>query len=119
LLLQPDGVDAQIDFQNVAEISLYVPQFRIGRLQFPVLACDIDDLNANWVGWNDPNDPSYDKHNLIFDVEYENMRRQKNSARMSSATDGRGVEASFSGPSPIFSIVKSWSRDQTAEKEEE
>mmetsp|Transcript_29806 Transcript_29806/g.49189 ORF Transcript_29806/g.49189 Transcript_29806/m.49189 type:complete len:964 (-) Transcript_29806:41-2932(-) len=116
-IYEPDGVDAQIDFQNVAEISLYVPQFRLGALQFPVLACDVDDLNTNWVGWNDVANPSYDNHNLIFDVPHENMRRQKNQKITSAVADDNAVEASHLEAFPIFSIVKSWSRDQEAHEE--
>jgi len=112
------GVDAQIDFQNVAEISLYVPQFRLGALNYPVLACDIDEMNTDWIGWSDPSDPSYDKHNLIFDVPHENMKRQKMNTITKSNSEGNGVEAQDKAASPIFSIVMSWSRGQEKTKTE-
>ena len=109
---QAGGVDAQIDFQNVAEISLYVPQFKVGSLNYPVLACDVDELNTSWIGWSDPSDPSYDKHNLIFDVSHENMKRQKSETITRNASGIGGVETMHRDASPIFSIVKSWSRSQ-------
>jgi hypothetical protein len=107
---QPDGVDAQIDFQNVAEISVYVPQFDLGALQFPVLACDVDDLNKDWIGWRDPNDPSYDKHNLLFDIPFEGMKREQNTPSMRLGVDSTRT-------TPVFSVVKSWSRAQERQEE--
>jgi hypothetical protein len=108
-------VDAQIDFQNVAEISLYVPQFKVGSLNYPVLACDVDEVNSSWIGWSDPSDPTYDKHNLIFDVPRKNMKRQSAMIK-GNASGGDGVETSHREASPIFSIVKSWSRSQNSDK---
>lgn len=112
-------VDAQIDFENVAEISMYVPQFKVGALNYPVLACDVDEVNTRWIGWSDPSDPSYDKHNLIFDVPYENMKRQKRETAKRSASGGNDVNSSHREASPIFSIVKSWSRSQDSAKLQE
>ena len=74
---RPSGRDAKIDFRNVAEISVYVPQQSIGAFQFPVLFCDVDDMNKEWIGWTDPEDETFDTHNLIFDVPFDRMKRQK------------------------------------------
>ena len=106
------GVDAQIDFQNVAEISLYVPQIKVGSVNYPILACAVDDVNTSWIGWSDPSDPSYDKHNLIFDVPHENLKRQRSETIVRNASVGGGVVTSHREASPIFSIVKTWSRSQ-------
>jgi len=60
---------------------------------------------------------SYDKHNLIFDVPHANMKRQRN--KSIRASSGDGVEASYESWSPLFSKVKSWSREQQDKVEEE
>jgi len=56
------------------------------------------------IGWKDPYN-SYDYHNLIFDVPWEGMPRQKASAKGGSAERKDGV-----GPdrreTPLFSIIK-------------
>ena len=101
-----ERADAEIDFQSVADISLYVPQFKVDSLNYPVLACYIDDLNTKWVGWSDPADPSYDKHNLIFDIPHDRMKPK----RSETADEARRKV------SPLFSIVKSWSRTQEQAK---
>mmetsp|Transcript_12868 Transcript_12868/g.19940 ORF Transcript_12868/g.19940 Transcript_12868/m.19940 type:complete len:954 (+) Transcript_12868:123-2984(+) len=100
---EPEGRDAQIDFQNVAGISVYIPQFKLGALQFPILACDVDHVNNEWIGWNDEADPSFDNHNVIFDIPYEGLSRNKHESP-------GNIELDYT--SPIFSLVKSWSRVQ-------
>lgn len=109
-------VDAQIDFENVAEISMYVPQFKVGALNYPVLACDVDEVNTSWIGWSDPSDPVYDNHNLIFDVQHKKMKRLKSEMFSRTASGGIGVKSSHRKASPLFSIVKSWSRSQDSAK---
>jgi len=41
-----------------------------------MLACDVDGIDQNLIGWNDPS-RSYDYHNLIFDVPWPGMKRSK------------------------------------------
>jgi len=138
---EPEGQDAQIDFQNVSEISIHVPQMFWDGLQFPVLACDIRSINKEWIDWKDPSDSSYDKHNMIFDFKsHERIRKQlnyyQNNNSLTSFVEVENVTSSKSFGieigqdqittshdvevksgssmefSPVFSIVKSWSRIQ-------
>uniref|UniRef100_A0A7S1GL09 Uncharacterized protein n=1 Tax=Cyclophora tenuis TaxID=216820 RepID=A0A7S1GL09_CYCTE len=105
---EPDGKDAHINFHNVAEISAYVPQFKIGAFQYPVLACDVDDFVKTWIGWTDPAAPSYDQHNLIFDVPTEGMRDKTQRGEDLAETVEDEIERSILERRPIYSIVKSW-----------
>lgn len=100
---KPEGRDAQIDFQNVSGISVYIPQFKLGALQFPILACDVKHVNKDWIGWNNKADLSFDSHNVIFDIPDDSISRHKHE------TPGN-IEIDYT--SPIFSLVKSWSRVQ-------
>jgi hypothetical protein len=104
----PNGVDAKIDFKNVVEISVYVPQFTVDAFNFPILACDIDDINTNWIGWSDSTDLSYDKHNLIFDVPHENMKRQNVHHNTLNSEPSMGEVKTNKSESLIFSLVKTW-----------
>lgn len=97
-----------IDFHNVAEISAYVPQFKIGAFQYPVLACNVDNFVKTWIGWTDPTAPSYDQHNVIFDVPTEGMRQKTDRGMDLEDSPGDEVELSTHDKWPIYSIVKSW-----------
>ena len=66
----PHGVVQHIDFSSNEEIFGYVPQIKLDEFPFPLLACDIDDIDRGLIGWTDEN-RSYDFHNMIFDVPYE------------------------------------------------
>ena len=80
------------------------------ELHHHILACAVDDVNTSWIGWSDPSNPSYDKHNLIFDVPHKNLKRQRSETIVRNASVGVGVVTSRRDTSPIFSIVKTWSR---------
>jgi hypothetical protein len=56
---EPDGQKQQIDFSCVPEIFLYVPQIKLKAFPFPFLACNIDTLDQEFIGWSDPSN-SYD-----------------------------------------------------------
>jgi len=116
---KPEGKDAQIDFQNVSNIHAYIPQIFWGGLQYPVLACDVNQVNKDWIGWIDPTDPSFDKHNIIYDFQHKRIKKQiENQERgnLVSIRDSVGsdveVTSSMTQFNPAFSIVKSWSRAQ-------
>lgn len=83
---------------------MYVPQFDVGNFSYPVIACDVDKLNTEWIGWKDAQDETYDKHNLIYDVPYEGMKRRQ--------FEKANSDAPFLPKFPVFSPVKSWSRAQ-------
>jgi hypothetical protein len=81
---------------------LVVPGFH-----FPLLACDIDDIDVDLVSWRNPNSDAtakpylaYDDYNLIFDVPYEGMDRSKNTERTEKSTSKKSQR--------VFSIVKHW-----------
>jgi len=75
LSVKPAGEDQKIDFSNVAEISAYIPQIRIRAFPYPLLACDIDDMPDTLIGWTDTHN-TYDIHNLIYDIPYEDSKRE-------------------------------------------
>ena len=114
-MYRPVGKDQKIDFSNVKDIDGYIPQVK-GPYAYPLLACNIDDVDQSLIGWNDPG-TSYDKYNMILDVPYEDMKRSqiiegstrhyvriKNHPEYTeSPNDGSEEER------PIFRIVKHWS----------
>lgn len=72
----PDGQNQRVDFSSLTEKAAYVPQIKLIGRPFPYLACNIDHLDQDLIGWNDPA-RSYDYYNLIFDVPYPGMPRKK------------------------------------------
>lgn len=70
------GQNQRIDFSTNLEIFAYVPQVKLKSLPFPLLACNVDNIDKALIGWNDPAH-SYDVHNMIFDVPWQGMPRQK------------------------------------------
>jgi hypothetical protein len=126
------GEVQNVDFSSLGESSAYVPQVKLIGKPFPYLACDIDQLDQNLVGWNDPA-RSYDFYNLIFDVPFSGMKRKKRLTANTRGTrqiednsgyrvnssyhpgDGditaddpeeEGVEVTSPMDTPIFSLVK-------------
>uniref|UniRef100_A0A7S4IST2 Uncharacterized protein n=1 Tax=Odontella aurita TaxID=265563 RepID=A0A7S4IST2_9STRA len=69
--------DNLIDFntENLG-VQAYIPHVIHPAFDFPLLACDIDEMDQKLIGWNDPIH-SYDFHNLIFDVPWPGMNRTK------------------------------------------
>jgi hypothetical protein len=138
-MYKPSGEDQMIDFSNAPEISAYVPFMRVRAFPYPLLACDIDDLPQTLIGWTDK-DNSYDVHNIIFDVPYENMKRTRmivsktagntkisehedyhESLAYKVATEATEEDAAKGRldrvqPRPIFSIIRHYSRPLTNEK---
>lgn len=121
-----DGQDQKVDFSSLTEKSAYVPQMKLIGRPFPYLACSIDFLDQELVGWNDPH-RSYDYHNLTFDVPYPGMPRKKrivgntrntrqiedhsefrmNSSFYNKRMNSEGEEVvEEANKFPIFSIVK-------------
>jgi len=97
------GQDQQIDFSSQEENLGYVPQIKEIGFPFPFLACDIDYIEKELIGWADPAH-NYDYHNLIFDVPYEGMPRQ----RIPDNTPGpkKSEKQQPSSKAPIFSTIK-------------
>jgi len=65
-----------VDFSSETYIDAYIPQIVQPRYAFPILACDIDEVDQSLIGWNDPLE-SYDDSNIMFDMPYEGMKRSK------------------------------------------
>lgn len=114
---KPEGDDQQVDYSSVTTINGYIPQLRVGSYAYPLLACDIDDVNQSLIGWNDPG-VSYDAYNLIFDVSHDSLKR---STKLVGSTRKWGKlkdhdeykeksdRDELKKVTPIFSIVKHWS----------
>jgi hypothetical protein len=67
----------------------YIPQIRDPDFLYPLLACELLDIDEDLVGWNDPV-RGFHPHNLVNDA-YQIMR-------------GRPLQ-------PVFSIVRQWTPD--------
>ena len=108
----------KVDFTNVPEMVAYIPQIKVFDFDFPLLACDIDGVDKSLVGWKDPKH-SYDKHNLIFDVDSCSKRKREcNEEGLESLTlDSSSGDVSYNA-NPIFSIVKHWPMIYTNETQD-
>ncbi|CAB9497647.1 protease [Seminavis robusta] len=100
----------RIDFSSNERMVAYIPQIKVESLMYPLLACDVDGIDQDMIGWSDPRH-SYDRHNLIFDVPRINQRRRMTiSITPDQIEDNNGGKKSSSannaGERPIFSIVK-------------
>lgn len=110
---KPSGMDQQKDFSSCISFETfgYIPQLRVPGFHFPLLACDIDGIDVNLIGWRDPYTrrnvsrphENYDDHNLIYDVPTHGMKRYRHAALEESSKTGSVIENR-----PIFSIVKHW-----------
>jgi hypothetical protein len=75
----PDGQKQQIDFTCVPEIFLYVPQIKLKAFPFPFLACSIDTLDQEFIGWSDPANSydfwvsSFEQKSTVFPAHQSNM----------------------------------------------
>ena len=69
-IYEPSGMVQHIDFSSNEEIYGYVPQIKLVGFAFPLLACDVDEIPQELIGWTDSRN-SYDFHNMIFDVPYD------------------------------------------------
>jgi hypothetical protein len=104
-----------IDFSSNDDITLYIPQITRTGLPFPLLACDVDHIDHSLIGWNDPVH-SYDYWNMIYDVPWDGMPRQKVEHTVSGtssplagtrpATPETPLSEFVVPTKPIFSIVK-------------
>lgn len=124
---EPEPQNQHIDFSSNPEIFGYVPQMKRGGFPFPFLACNIDQIDSvsfyclwtmflyrtiysqacfssfvkNLIGWKDPYN-HYDYHNLIFDVPWEGLHREKYTDSSAQVSDASAEPVRR----PIFSIIK-------------
>ena len=89
----------------------YIPQISIRAFPYPLLSCDIDDIDERFIGWSTADSESLDKHNMIYDVPYEGMKRHRNEPT-SEAQEGVASR-------PLFSIVKHWPPDWASKEDSE
>ena len=68
------------------ELHGYIPQIRVPGFVYPLLACDMKNIDEDLLGWKDK-DHGYAPHNLVDDVE--------------RITKSKSLHA-------IFSIVQQW-----------
>ena len=54
----------QETFSHVLEIYGYVPQVEISGSQYPILLCDVSDLDPGLIGWNG----DFEFYNVIHNV---------------------------------------------------
>jgi len=101
-----------IRFSQIDEIHAYIPQVSIEGYLFPFLLCDVDNINEDMIGWDDP-DTHYDAYNLIYDIP--RLAHQKSKERtlhrlgeFVSDENRDGELDDVDNTAPIFSIVKSW-----------
>eukprot|EP00527_Entomoneis_sp_CCMP2396_P005983 CAMPEP_0198140732 /NCGR_PEP_ID=MMETSP1443-20131203/3854_1 /TAXON_ID=186043 /ORGANISM="Entomoneis sp., Strain CCMP2396" /LENGTH=982 /DNA_ID=CAMNT_0043803251 /DNA_START=336 /DNA_END=3284 /DNA_ORIENTATION=- len=118
------GQNQLVDYSSNPEIFAYVPQITLPSFAFPLLACDVDDIYQNLIGWTDE-DNSYDYYNLMFDVPYDGMKRTRimkkntrgkgqirDSVNYKENSNSGGVKVGFNSvevsdnPRPIFSVIK-------------
>eukprot|EP00592_Proboscia_alata_P008819 CAMPEP_0194364480 /NCGR_PEP_ID=MMETSP0174-20130528/12400_1 /TAXON_ID=216777 /ORGANISM="Proboscia alata, Strain PI-D3" /LENGTH=923 /DNA_ID=CAMNT_0039138535 /DNA_START=73 /DNA_END=2844 /DNA_ORIENTATION=+ len=64
---KPQAVTAKQRFSEQSEISAYVPMKCDPSFLFPLLLCDISDIDTELIGWEDARN-KYDFHNLSIDV---------------------------------------------------
>ncbi|KAL7553599.1 hypothetical protein ACHAWF_016906 [Thalassiosira exigua] len=87
---EPDGMDQGISFSKVThlkEVHGYVPQAKVNGFLFPLLACDIDGINAELIGWKDE-ERGFNAHSLLCDVA--------------------AITKSKTLPNMVFSVVRQW-----------
>jgi hypothetical protein len=83
----PVGKASHEKFSQLVKVNGYVPQVRVLGYTFPLLMCDIDDIDIGLIGWEDPEN-SYDMNNLIFDVpRMREYKKKKLIERLSKSGD--------------------------------
>eukprot|EP00586_Coscinodiscus_wailesii_P003443 CAMPEP_0172485718 /NCGR_PEP_ID=MMETSP1066-20121228/13867_1 /TAXON_ID=671091 /ORGANISM="Coscinodiscus wailesii, Strain CCMP2513" /LENGTH=987 /DNA_ID=CAMNT_0013251149 /DNA_START=47 /DNA_END=3010 /DNA_ORIENTATION=- len=65
---EPEGDAEGTTFSNCRDIEAYIPEIRVSQIPFPLLACDISDIDTQFLGWEDP-DRSFEFYNLLNDME--------------------------------------------------
>lgn len=98
------GQEQHIDFSSDNDIVGYVPQIKVSGFLYPFIACDVDGIDESLIGWTDRG-RSYDHHNLIFDVPWTGMPRQKNfdSSPVAMKKNFDGSKSNESQRRPVFS----------------
>lgn len=94
----------------------YIPQVKIPGFAFPLLICDINDIDTRLIGWKNPRE-SYEHHSMIFDVHNIMKTDREEFVTKEVVSTGEDIEIVSShdtilkidlGVSYPFSLVKSW-----------
>lgn len=56
------------NFSEISVIDSYVPQLKSVQYTYPLIACNIDNIDESLMSWKDPS-KSYDYYNLTKDIE--------------------------------------------------
>lgn len=64
---KPTGNPSDLGFSDVKEIFAYVPQVRVPGLPMPTLICNINNIDRELIGWNDPMN-GVNAHNVLYDI---------------------------------------------------
>ena len=60
---EPVGEDQRINYSDVKSISAYVPQVNSSVYSYPLLACDVTNVDPKVIGWTDP-----DRYHTYYDL---------------------------------------------------
>jgi len=104
-------IDEKEAFNEVIEITAYVPQVKIPGFSFPFLICDDADLNKDHIGWNMPEGDDYDSQNLIYDVKAILEKREgekKNSTQKDKKVKHETIIKCFSSVKSFVARGKDW-----------
>ena len=101
LFKQLHRIDVKCKYSKQQDIHAYIPQIKIPGYQFPVLLCNVDGVQR-FVGWQNSKNPSYDNHNILFDVKTV----KRNIIYKRSSSDLTNSDAKHENKT--FSVVKFW-----------
>lgn len=71
------GHDMGIDYSSVPTIFAYIPQIEVPGFMFPLIACDINDIDGDHVYWRNPNRP-HGYYSIVNDVPDTSDQRKMN-----------------------------------------
>jgi len=63
----PSGKTGAKGFSDVKEIFSYVPQVRVPGLPMPLLVCNVNNIDRELIGWDDPKH-GVNAHNVLYDI---------------------------------------------------
>merc|ERR1712038_1126192 len=109
------GKDQKVDFSNLEQVGAYIPQISDPSLVYPLIACNIDKVPLNLLGFQVPENESPDDINVIFDVPLDEENKPKKMTKSMIHVDMISQHDEYElrfnphyEDSPIFSIVKHW-----------
>lgn len=114
-VIEPSTKIQNMDFSSLygsPAIEAFVPRVEVPGFARSFLICDVDCLKRDLIGW-EAHTHTYDYYNLIYDVPYPGMKRDKivdvENYELQKRTANK-YSLSQNASKPIFSIVKHWPR---------